>query len=396
MKNLSTKPVNVGLLWHSVSSGNLGVVALTLSQLAIVTQAAHEAGVAIRVKVFGWKLDGATNAAPGFEDIDYIPIDGKSLLTPGSSLRNQLSSCDLILDVGEGDSFSDIYGFKRLLFLCLSKKAASSRGGALVLSPQTLGPFASKLNEKLAVWSLSDATKVFARDPISMAWAVGVLPQHRVSEAIDMAFCLPFDRIQKTPTATVRIGINVSGLLYFGGYGGGNSLGLSLDFKDLTHRLVSWALTIPQAEVWLIPHVMSRDIPEEDDTTASLEVQKRYPQVKIAGPFAGPSEAKTFMSGLDFFTGGRMHACIGAFSSGVPTVPLAYSRKFNGLFRSLEYPVLADCRAMKLEEAFEVVVDAFNRREEIGLQVAHGVQLAHQKLLVYRSAVVELLKKSSQ
>jgi colanic acid/amylovoran biosynthesis protein len=396
MQKLSTKPVNVGLLWHSVSSGNLGVVALTLSQLAIVSQAAREAGVSIRVKVFGWKLDGATNAAPGFEDVDYIPIDGKSLLIPGSSLRKQLSSCDLVLDVGEGDSFSDIYGFKRLLFLCLSKRVASSRGSSLVLSPQTLGPFASKRNEKLAVWALGNATKVFARDPISMAWAVGLLPSNQVAEAIDMAFCLPFERVQKVPSEKIRIGINVSGLLYFGGYGGGNSLGLSLDFKDLTHRVVKWALTIPHAEVWLIPHVMSRDIPEEDDTTASLEVKKIFPQVNIAGPFAGPSEAKTFMSGLDFFTGGRMHACIGAFSAGVPTVPLAYSRKFNGLFRSLEYPVLADCRAMTIDQAFDVVEDAFNRRKEIGFQVQHGVHLAHQKLQIYRDAVVDLLKKSSQ
>ncbi len=211
-----------------------------------------------------------------------------------------------------------------------------------------------------------------------------------------MAFCLPFDRQPKASGVTKRIGINVSALLYFGGYGGGNSLGLSLDFKELTHRIVAWALAVPDAEVWLIPHVMSRDIPEEDDPTAAREVQRLYPKVRIAGPFSGPTEAKSFMSGLDFFTGGRMHACIGAFSSGVPTVPLAYSRKFNGLFRSLEYPIMADCRVMDLDEAFDVVVSAFSRREQVAAQVAHGVELARRKLQPYRDAIVELLRTAGR
>ena len=396
MKPSNKKEIIIGMLWHSVASGNLGVVALTLSQMAIVSNAARLANIQVRIKVFGWALDGAMKAAPGFERVEYIPINVKSLLLPGSQLRQQLSTCDLVLDVGEGDSFSDIYGFKRLLYLCLSKKIVTANATSLVLSPQTLGPFASKLNERMACWALSDATRVFARDPMSMDWAKNHVSHGRISEAIDMAFCLPFDAQNKVAAPALRIGINVSALLYFGGYGGGNSLGLTLNYKDLTHRLVEWAQAIPHAEVWLIPHVMSSDIGEEDDPTAAHEVQKLYPQVKIAGPFSGPSDAKSFISGMNFFTGGRMHACIGAFSSGVPTVPLAYSRKFNGLFRSLEYPVLVDCRTMNIDEAMAVIKDAFARRNEVALQVAHGVALANSKLQVYRDAVLDLIRKAAQ
>lgn len=384
--------VNVGLLWHSVASGNLGVVALTLSQLAIVSQAALEAGVTLKVMIFGWQLDGSMAPPSGCADIDYIPIDAKSLLLPGTPLRRALSACDVVLDVGEGDSFSDIYGFKRLVYLCLSKKVAVSRGAALVLSPQTLGPFASSANERLARWAISSATHVFARDPISMEWALGAVPRERATEAIDMAFCLPFERQMRTANTAPRIGINVSGLLYFGGYGGGNSLGLSLDFKSLTHQLVEWALSVPDAEVWLVSHVMSRDIPEEDDNTAAHAVQQLYPHVRIAGPFAGPSEAKSFMSGLDFFTGGRMHACIGAFSSGVPTVPLAYSRKFNGLFGSLDYSIMADCRVLGEAEVLAVVKQAYRDRLQVAAQVRAGIETAHRKLQPYRDALVELLR----
>ena len=37
--------VRIGLLWHSVSSGNLGVGALTLGNIAIVRQVAERMGL---------------------------------------------------------------------------------------------------------------------------------------------------------------------------------------------------------------------------------------------------------------------------------------------------------------------------------------------------------------
>lgn len=395
MKKLSKKQVTVGLLWHSVASGNLGVVALTISQIEIVSKAASTAGVNLKFKIFGWKLDGSSLTAPGFDDVEYIAIDALSLINPISHLKRQMSECDIFLDVGEGDSFSDIYGFKRLLYLCVSKKIVTAKDIKLILSPQTLGPFKNKYYEKFASWSLNDATQVFARDPISKEWALSAVSNEKVFEAIDMAFCLPFVRQEKKENGKTRIGINVSALLYYGGYGGGNSLGLSLDFKQLTHVLITWATSLPNTEVWLVPHVGSKDIPEEDDLTASLDVKKHFPAVNIAGPFKGPSEAKSFISSLDFFTGGRMHACIGAFSAGVPTIPLAYSRKFNGLFNSLQYSYLADCRTMTIDEVKNIVINAFERRDEVQRLVLEGNRLAQSKLQVYRDAIVRTLQEVS-
>jgi len=392
MSTNQQKTVTVGLLWHSVASGNLGVVALTLSQLAIIRQAATEADVNIHIKIFGWQLDGSMPATKGFESIEYYELNSRSLIFPSSIIHKEFAKCDLVLDVGEGDSFSDIYGLKRLLYLCLSKKMATVGGAKLILSPQTLGPFASKTYEKIACWALKNASCVFARDHISMEWASKHLPSNKIQEAIDMAFCLPFEKRQKTETDKIQIGINVSALLYYGGYGGGNSLGLSLDYQSLTHKMVEWALTVPNSEVWLIPHVYSLGIPREDDPTASRDVKALYPEVHIAGPFVSPTDAKTFISGLDFFTGGRMHACIGAFSSGVPTVPLAYSRKFNGLFQSLNYPVLADCKAMNEAEVLNIIQHSFTNRHVVRQQVESSVALAHEKLSVYRRFITQSFK----
>lgn len=372
----------VGLLWHSMASGNLGVVALTFSQIAIVKEAAEKAGKNVKIKVFGWQLDGSVPTPAEFADIEYIGLNAKALLNPNSSFRKALSTCQVVLDVGEGDSFSDIYGLKRLLYLCLSKRLAGANGRQLILSPQTIGPFSTTSSVFLARWALASVTRVFARDPLSKQW----LDQHgqagKSDVAIDMAFRLPFTKRAKEGNR-IQIGLNVSGLLYAGGYSGKNELGLSLDFVELTHRTIEWALALPEADVWLVPHVMSRDIPEEDDVHVSRKLIEQYPSLKLAGPFNNPCDAKTFMSGLDFFAGGRMHACIGAFSAGAPTVPLAYSRKFNGLFASIDYPVFADCKVMTTDQAFDLVTNSYADREKIKHLAAVCVQKAHQKLACY-------------
>lgn len=372
----------VGLLWHSMASGNLGVVALTFSQIAIVREAASAAGKNVKIKVFGWQLDGAIPTPPEFDDIEYIGLNAKELLNPSSMFHKALSTCQVVLDVGEGDSFSDIYGLKRLLYLCLSKRFAGAGERSLILSPQTIGPFSSVISLFLARWALASATRVFARDPLSKQW----LDEHGQSEksevAIDMAFRLPFVKREKQGD-NVQVGLNVSGLLYSGGYSGKNELGLSLDFAELTHKIIEWALALPEVDVWLVPHVMSRDIPEEDDVHVSRKLIERYPRLNMAGPFENPCDAKTFMSGLDFFAGGRMHACIGAFSTGVPTVPLAYSRKFNGLFASIDYPVLVDCKVMTVESAFELVTKSYADRVRLREITAQSVKLANGKLKCY-------------
>ena len=162
--------LNIGLLWHSMASGNLGVVALTFSQIAIVREAAEAAGQRVKIKVFGWQLDGAIPTPPEFSDIEYIGLDAKQLLNPKSAFHKALSTCQVVLDVGEGDSFSDIYGLKRLLYLSLSKRFAGAAGRKLILSPQTIGPFSTAASRVLARWALTSATRVFARDPLSKEW----------------------------------------------------------------------------------------------------------------------------------------------------------------------------------------------------------------------------------
>ena len=116
-----------------------------------------------------------------------------------------------------------------------------------------------------------------------------------------------------------------------------------------------------------------RDI--ENDYEVSFDLQKEYNQQRIvlAPFFLSPVDAKDYSSGMDFFMGARMHSTIAAFSSGVPVVPMAYSRKFNGLFiDTLNYNHLVDLKTDAEVDIMAKIKDAFANRsqlkEEIDIQ----------------------------
>jgi hypothetical protein len=143
----------------------------------------------------------------------------------------------------------------------------------------------------------------------------------------------------------LRVGINVSGLLVNNGYVGKKAFDIALDYPVLIRDLIRF-FQGEGAEVHLVPHVLPMDSAlthGEDDTRANVALAAEFPAVVLAPRFASPSAAKSYIAGLDFFIGARMHACIAAFSSGVPVIPMAYSRKFSGMFGTLGYGRTVDC-----------------------------------------------------
>jgi polysaccharide pyruvyl transferase WcaK-like protein len=87
-----------------------------------------------------------------------------------------------------------------------------------------------------------------------------------------------------------------------------------------------------------------------------------------------------------------MHACIAAFSSGVPTVPISYSRKFIGLFESLGYPLVADCKTESEDQILEKIRSGFHQRETLKALVRTAVATADRKLLAYEALLKTCLR----
>jgi polysaccharide pyruvyl transferase WcaK-like protein len=381
--------ITIGLLWHSFSSDNLGVGALSESQVAICEAAAQRAGVDLRFIVFG--TTGGRDYTPVGKNIrSGSTISLKQLVTGRSPFLRELEECDLVLDIGEGDSFTDIYGMRRFRVHIASKLAVLAKRQPLILSPQTIGPFERWYTRWLAKQVMKRCVRVFARDGLSAEYLRSIGLNNNVSEAIDVAFRLPYTPAVRVTDGKTRVGVNVSGLLFSGGYSGANQFGLTLDYPQLIRELLARWCADESVEVWLIPHVLSDPMPRDDDRVAIAALASEFPGTRIAPEFASPSQAKSFISGLDFLTGARMHACIAAFSSGVPVVPLAYSRKFNGLFASLGYRWLADGKAMSNEQALVSITAGFERREELQAAIQPAMKEAEARLERYESYLAEV------
>lgn len=385
--------VTIGLLWHSLTSDNLGVGALTESQIAICESAARRAGVRTKYIVFGTR--GGSSYVPKGVDIEIgHRISIKQMLTGRSEFLRQIEQCDLVLDIGEGDSFADIYGNKRFLFQLASKIAVIAKRKPLILSPQTIGPFKQRWARLIAAAIMRRCAHVFARDKLSADYLENLGVSGNTGEVIDVAFRLPYEQPEGRTQERLKVGLNVSGLMFSGGYTGGNQFGLTVDYPLLMRKLLAAWVERDDLEVWLVPHVIPDSLPADDDRIAIHALAEEFPKARIAPSFKSPSEAKTFIAGLDFLTGARMHACIAAFSSGVPVVPLAYSRKFEGLFSSLDYLWIADGTTLTTEDAFMKIEQGFANRNMFKIEIDRGNAIARKKLDYYESVLVEKLRGS--
>lgn len=385
----STRPtVRVGLLWHSPNSGNLGVGALTVANIALIDAAADRAGVIAEYTILGFRDPGVPDYV-SHPRVTVMPLSGRALL-PGGGYGAALRRLDVVIDIGGGDSFADIYGAKRFAYLMATKVIARMMRIPLILAPQTIGPFTRQPYRALAAAIMKSADLVVARDPLSFDAARAMSPRIRLMQAVDVAFALPYAAPASRDGGNIRVGLNVSGLLFNRGYSGANEFGMEIDYPEFTRQLIGRLLAEPDVEVWLVSHVNSDALPRDDDGRVAAALHEEFPATRLAPRFTSPSDAKSFIAGLDFLVAGRMHACIAAFSAGVPVVPVAYSRKFSGLFGALlGYEHMLPVRGVDTEAALDFTLDRFRNRSALRADIARGARVAEDLIEVYSGFLVD-------
>lgn len=346
------KVFNVGLLGVSPDNMNKGCEALLFSQLVLLRQLENESRK-IRVYIlYGQepKKKVQYRIMGDLYEVAILPL--RSFASTFSLLKNlrnwkdlrEQKHLDYVLAIGYGDSFSDIYGKSRFNLINDPIRLFLKNGHKVVFMPQTIGPFNDDSLMKDAIQSLNRATIVFPRDKQSFQFVESNTCQKRVHELIDIAFFLPYSRII-FQNGKVNVGLSISGLLWRNGYTGNNEFGLKVNYERFIRDLIKYFLDQESVQLHLTPHVVNGSCMCEDDYSLSYSLQQQYGSDKILlSPFfKDPIMAKSYISGLDFFLGSRMHACIAAFSSGVPTIPISYSRKFTGLFSdTMGYPFILD------------------------------------------------------
>jgi colanic acid/amylovoran biosynthesis protein len=344
----NSRPLQIGLLWHSLFNENLGVGALTLANANLVAKAAERAGYRPVLHVIGSRGGFDYRHELGYEHT-FTNIGISAMANPFSDLHRIFRRCDIVFDIGGGDSFSDIYSGSRYWMIILTKLAAVQAGARVILSPQTIGPFHTPLSRRAAIVALNRADHVFARDELSFRVLQELGVKAGVSLTTDVAFALPYRKSDRTSEdgaqdRPLKLGLNVSALLYRAHRSPHTNIKLAVDYVALVDALMERLTANPGIELHLVGHVIAqKDATNpveghiDDDYSMARELKARFPSAIVAPKFSSPIEAKTYIAGLDAFSGSRMHATIAAISSDTPVIPLGYSRKFNGLFESIGY-----------------------------------------------------------
>jgi len=391
MKNRILK---IAFFGHRLDSSNLGVDALTHSHLAILSAEACRLNISIEVDIYA-----GLQTLPAINISKYVvaqqfpqPIFPKRMISNYLEIPRKFRQYIAVFDLSEGDSFADIYGWRRAYINSMQRILAARAGCPVIVAPMTIGPFKSWVWQRLAARSLRVSSAVFARD-VKSAQVARSLGCDEVQLATDLAMELPYTRLehQSDNDDSLHIGVNVSGLLWSGGYTSKNEFGIHADYRATTIAIVERLLQEPNIELHLVPHVLSVG-KVEDDRIPSEELKLQFPACRIAPKFGDSIAAKNYISGLDLFMGARMHACIAAFSSGVPTLPLAYSMKFEGLFGSLGYDRTVDLCSASKQEVLDALERALRERQQMKAEVSSAFEKADALLNDYRAVVSEILK----
>lgn len=384
---------HVAFFGAPLDSGNRGVEALGRSTLGAVFGASPSAAVTLFDN--GWGVRPLRDGSPHADQVELCGVrNSRRVHRPESWARvsvsqrlglpnpvaDRLRRADLVLDVSGGDSFSDVYGARRLQTVLAPKRAALRAGRPLVLLPQTYGPYRAPEARSAAASVVRRAAMVWSRDQDSHEVLLGLLgadvdpARHRLG--VDMAFGLTADDPGEALPDAVRtvledeaapvVGVNVSGLLV-NDPSAHERFGLALDYMQVVTGLVE-RLVADGSRVLLVPHVRDRAGGGESDHAAAGRVLAALSPAAAAGVRTVPDsldarQVKWVVARCDWFCGARMHATVAALSTGVPASAVAYSMKFRGVFATcgMEEHVV-EARSTTTAEAVERLVQAYTDR----------------------------------
>lgn len=389
--------LNIGLLWHTFFSENLGVGALTIANSTLIANAVIKAGYRPVFHLFGSRGELEYSSECQHEN-HFINVGYKSVANPFSSLHREMRRCDIVFDIGAGDSFSDIYPWRRFNLILGSKAAVGLAGTPLVFSPQTIGPFFTGRAKAAAKGVMNMADHIFARDEASYGVLEEMGMKDTSSLTTDVAFALPFEtpadkESRDLTTGPIKVGLNVSAYLYRHADAPTDNVRLTVDYRDLIENILTKLTNDEKYEVHLVAHVIKQSQPYEDDHSVAEELHQRFPGTVLPPRFRGPSEAKSYVANLDFLAGSRMHATIAAISSNTAVLPLGYSRKFNGLYDSIGYRRNADLTVENNDQVMAKFDAALADIPGLRAEAVAANAEAQRRLGNYRAALDDMIGK---
>ena len=383
------KEYNVSIIGLEIGNDNLGCVALTLSFLNILEQIGKELSASINITAIGYS-DKKYECNDIIRKYDVIRVHPKQL-SFWRKLKQNFKSADLIFDFTLGDSFSDIYGVNRYIKTNMLKHFAEKYNSRFILGPQTYGPYSSAWSRIWAKRIIKNAYKVYSRDKQS-ATIIKQMCDRDVKVVTDVAFGLTYTTKELEQNGKIKVALNPSGLLWKGGYTNDNQFGLSIDYQEYCKKVLSEVTSNSNYEVYLIPHVGGGTHGGENDYEICQKLHELFPDTQVVSKSNSPIDIKNYISAMDILIAARMHATVAGVSSGVATIPVAYSRKFMGLYDNIGYKYVIDAKTLSTEKAVSQTIEWISGYKELQMAAESSKNLVQDKLNDFSVDLIDIFK----
>lgn len=330
-------------------------------------------------------------------------IDSKFLVSMGKLCHYR--DADVIIHLG-GDLYSDDKGLttvvehsKEILMGIMLRKPVA-------IYAESLGPFRGKLSSWLARLTLNRVSLITVRENISKENILRIkVVRPSIYVTADPAFLLEPESPERVKTMLCKLGYDGTGPLigliisediyakgHIRSYNRAKFI-YSIGQHILPERLLSFALNsrigqknrlkvidsiaevgasisnclIEQlnATVILIPNATNPVFDIDEINRRIFKLTKNKSRIRVI-EFAACSarEIKGLIGQCDLFIGSKMHACIAAWSQGVPAIAIASSHKYYGVALPIGQERYV-CESVTMREIFDKIQEAYNRRQEI-------------------------------
>lgn len=310
-----------------------------------------------------------------------------------------MSAADVVVMTG-GDTISLDYDLPSLYDHAGYIDNARQLGKKTVLWAASVGPFSKKPHvERLMQQHLRLYDQITVRESATMAYLqrLGIA---NVVQVTDPAFTLvpqPFDTTGLLPAPGPEgiLGLNVSPLVRK--FRGTDASRQQLD--EEVANFIRLAIADRGYSVVLLPHVGPLDGGTYNADHAYMAgLIGRYglqsPRLVLAPATLNATQLKHLVSQFRFFIGARTHATIGAFSTGVPTLSIAYSVKAKGINQDLfgDLPVVLDTPDVRAESLMAGLDRLVQHEAEIRHLLASRMPEWRQRAAVPATMLASLMR----
>lgn len=247
-----------------------------------------------------------------------------------------LEHTDLVLATG-GDLHTSDYGVSTPYLAVLDR--AQKLGLPTAMIGQSVGPFTDPADQAAFTATACRLDLLTVRESTTLAYLTDslALPADRVVLSADPAFLLPSASPDRAAQLLADAGLEAAHTYVCLA----PSQGVTR-YSPITHTQHLDALTRLADTLWrvrrrplvLVPHCHdSRE--HNDDRLLARQIAARLPGVPVHVVDAdgtGAADYKAILGRAELVVSERLHASIGALSSGTPAVALGHSPKFGGVF----------------------------------------------------------------